>query len=563
MRPTTDSRFIFVSGGVLSGLGKGITTASLALLLKARGFTVSPIKCDMYVNVDAGTMNPTVHGEVFVTDDGIEADQDLGHYERFLGQEMSRRNYTTTGQVYEAVIRRERELGYHGKCVEVVPHIPEEIIDRILTASEGADFTLVELGGTVGEYQSILFLEATRMLSKRRPGQTVHVHVSYFPFLDSIGELKSKPTQLSIRKLNECGITPDFVVARSSKTVDGPRFNTLCQNSNLRTDEVIFSPDAQSVYQVPLILEKQEFADKILRKFGMTVIPRPHLDNWSSRIDRLLALKEPPLKIGIVSKYHNVGDYTLADSYVSVLDALRHATLNEGRKLEIIWINAEEVEEDPAKAPLVELDGMIVPQGWGSRGAGGKIEAVRYARTKKLPFLGLCYGMQMAVIEFARSLGLEDAHSIEVDPDTKNPVIHIMPDQVSITKEKRFGGTIRLGAQPCALSPGSLLHEIYGTDTISERHRHRYEINNDYRQRLEEGGLVFSGLSPDGKLVEAVELPDHPFFVGVQYHPEYKTAFEKPHPLFVAFLEAAHASRMPRQDGAAAPDPGADVGGSA
>jgi CTP synthase len=535
-----NTRYIFISGGVVSGLGKGITAASLGLLLKARGFSVSPIKCDMYVNVDAGTMNPTIHGEVFVTDDGLEADQDLGHYERYLNQDMTRSNYVTTGQIYDAIIKKERELHYEGKCVEVVPHVPEEIIARIQQAAQGAEFVLVELGGTVGEYQSEVFLEATRMMAKRLPGRTAHVHVSYFPYLDSLGELKSKPTQLSIRKLNECGILPDFVVARSARTVDTPRFSTLCQNSNMEPDQIIFSPDMRSVYEVPLKLEEQEFAQKLLRRLGVEVMPRPRLGEWEKRTATLLAPKEHELRVGIVAKYHAVGDYSLSDAYVSVVEALHHVEAAEGVRIEIDWVDAEDLcSVGEARDRLSAMHGIIIPQGWGSRGSEGKIAAIQYARENGIPYLGLCYGMQMAVIEYGRNvLGLQGANSEEVDRETPHPVVHLMPDQVEILREKRIGGSIRVGAYPCRTAEGSLLRSIYEAQIISERHRHRYEFNNKYRECYQEAGMVFCGLSPNGDLVEAVELPDHPFFVGVQYHPEYKSRFEVPHPLFVGFVNA-------------------------
>jgi len=535
-----NTRYIFVSGGVVSGLGKGITAASLGLLLKARGFTVSPIKCDMYVNLDAGTMNPTIHGEVFVTDDGLEADQDLGHYERYLNQDVSRVNYVTTGQIYYSIIQKERSLHYEGKCVEVVPHIPEEIISRIQEAGAGAEFVIAEFGGTVGEYQSEVFLEATRILSKRLPGRTAHIHVSYFPYLDSLGELKSKPTQLSIRKLNECGITPDFVVARSARAVDTPRFTTLCQNSNLEPDQIIFCPDVKSVYMVPMRLEEQQFAQKLLKRLGVEVMPRPRLNEWIERVDRMLAPTEEQLRIGIVAKYHAVGDYSLSDAYVSVVEALHHVEAAEGVKIHIDWVDAEDLTDvNAAKARLSECDGIIIPQGWGSRGAEGKIAAIQYARENKVPYFGLCYGMQMAAIEFGRNvLGLKNANSEEVDASTPQPVVHVMPEQAEIIRAKRYGGSIRVGAWPCHTEAGSHLRRLYGSELISERHRHRYEFNNEYRTRYEQAGMMFSGKSPDGRLVEALEIADHPFFVGVQYHPEYKSRLEVPHPLFLGFVNA-------------------------
>ncbi len=543
-----NTRYVFISGGVVSGLGKGITSASLGLLLRARGFTVSPIKCDMYVNLDAGTMNPTIHGEVFVTDDGLEADQDLGHYERYLNQDMSRVNYVTTGQIYYSIIQKERSLHYEGKCVEVVPHVPEEIISRITEAAQGAEFVLVELGGTVGEYQSEVFLEATRIMAKRLPGRTAHVHVSYFPYLDSLGELKSKPTQLSIRKLNECGIIPDFVVARSARAVDTPRFTTLCQNSNLEPEQIIFSPDMRSVYEVPLKLEEQQFAQKLMRRLGVEVMPRPRLEEWTARVQRLLEPTGETVRVGIVAKYHAVGDYSLSDAYVSVVEALHHVEAAEGVRVQVEWIDAEGLTSpEAARDRLSGLNGIIIPQGWGSRGAEGKILAIQYARENGVPYFGLCYGMQMAAVEFGRNvLGLAGANSEEVDSGTKYPVIHTMPDQIENIRQKRYGGSIRVGAYPCHTAEGSRLRNIYGADLISERHRHRYEFNNEYRDRYEAAGLCFSGISPDGRLVEALELPDHPFFIGVQYHPEYKSRVEAPHPLFGAFVAACRGNQPGR-----------------
>ncbi len=538
----TEGRIIFVSGGVVSGIGKGTITSSLALLIKARGFTVSPIKCDMYINVDAGTMNPTEHGEVFVTEDGIETDQDIGTYERFLNQPLRKENYTTTGQVYQTVIQRERQLKYEGRCVEVVPDIPEEIIGRILEASKGVEFTFVELGGTVGEYQTVLFLEATRILAKRLPGRTVHIHVSHFPYLKSLGELKSKPTQLSIRKLNESGIVPDFVVARSEKTVDAPRFNTLCQNSNLTPDEVIFCPDVDDIYKIPLMLEEQKFPDKVLMKLGLGVVPRPHLDNWINRLDRLKSLEAPTLRIGIIEKYRNVGEYTLSDTHISVLEAIKHAAIEADCNYEINWINSEKLNQENLETEIGKQHGIIVPQAWGARGSEGKIHAIRHARLNKIPFLGLCYGMQMAVVEFGMTIGLDSANSTEIDPKTPHPVIHIMPEQEEIIRTEQFGGTIRLGSYPCILMENSKLSKIYKKNEIKERHRHRYEFNNKYRQEFEKKGMIFSGLSPDSKLVEAIEIPDHPFFIGVQFHPEFQSSFEKPHPLFLEFLRKAKES---------------------
>ncbi len=534
------TRYIFVTGGVISGLGKGITTASIGKILQSRGFKVTAIKCDAYVNLDAGTMNPMEHGEVFVTDDGIETDQDLGHYERFLNIDLSRSNYTTTGQIYASVIQRERNLEYGGKCVEVVPHVPEELIRRITQAGEDfkADFVIVEIGGTVGEYQNILFLEAARLMSHQMPGKVIHVHVGYLPLPSSIGEMKSKPVQNSIRSLNSVGIQPDFVVCRSEKPIDDVRKAKIAMFGNIAKEDVISNPDVGSIYEIPLILEDQGMGDRILHKFGLKA-RKGKLQEWKNLIKTLKTVKKE-VKIGIVGKYFRVGDFSLEDSYVCVIEAIKHAAWSLNLKPTIAWLDSGDIEKNGAKS-LEGFDGIIVPQGWGSRGSEGKIVTIRHAREHKIPYLGLCFGMQHAVIEFARNVcGLQNANSEEVNPKTPHPVIHIMDYQKKLVAKRQYGGTIRLGAYPCELKPKSKLAKLYDNKPeISERHRHRYEFNNKYRARLEKAGMVFSGLSPDGKLVEAIELPDHPFFVGTQYHPELKSRPNHPHPLFVGFLQAA------------------------
>jgi CTP synthase len=541
----TNHKYIFVMGGVLSGLGKGIAVSSIGLLLKARGYQVTALKIDPYVNVDAGTMNPTEHGEVFVTKDGLETDQDIGNYERFLDTELTSDNYMTTGAVYLSVIQKERNLEYKGRCVEVVPHIPDEVIHRIKRAGDKskADFVLVEIGGTVGEYQNLLFLEAARMMRLQQPNNVAFVLVSYLPIPSKIGEMKTKPTQYAVRTLNSAGIQPDFLLCRAEKPMDKPRRDKLAIFCNMQPSRVMTAIDVDNIYQVPINFEKEKLADKILELFNLhSRINR--FGRWQTMV-RNMKKSTRSVRIGIIGKYFSTGNFTLADSYISVIEAIKHAAWSKHLKPELHWIDAESFENNSADtAILKKLDGIIVPQGWGSRGSEGKIVAIRYAREHGIPYLGLCYGMQMAAIEFARHVaGLKNANSLEVDPDTVHPIIHIMPDQKEYLAKKQYGGTIRLGDWPCQIEPKTLVARAYGPKNkkVYERHRHRYEFNVAYRQRLTSKGLIISGTSPDSKLVETIELPtsQHPFFVGTQFHPEYKSHPESPHPLFVAFIKAA------------------------
>jgi len=558
-RVKSKTKYIFVSGGVISGLGKGITAASIGMLLKSRGIRVTNVKIDMYLNVDAGTIRPQEHGEVFVTDDGIETDQDIGHYERFLNESLKRENYMTTGQVYKTVIDRERAFGYNGEDVEAIPHVTDEIIGRIVRAGEvnQAQIVVVELGGTVGEYQNGLFFEANRIMKLREPENVLHVHVSYLPVIRSVGELKSKPTQQSVHVLNSMGIQPDFLVARSEQEIDARRRERLALLCNMHDGDIIANPDLTNIYQVPLFLDEQGLTDKVLKKLAMKPGKRD-LGDWGAFVRKLERGKKQ-VKIAMVGKYFATGSYVLKDSYICVIEALNHAAAKCGVKLIMDWFNSDEVG-DMSKA-LEGFDGVIVPQGWGSRGVEGKIAAVKFAREKKVPYLGLCFGMQMAVIEYARNMcGMKGANSTEVDAKTKFPVIHIMPDQKKYLDAHQYGGTIRLGAWPCVLKEGAIIFNSYKNskseylnskqipnskskiqNLVYERHRHRYEVNNKYREVLEKKGLVVSGVSPDGKLVEAIELPQktHPFFVGTQFHPEYKSRPLSPHPIFVSFIEAA------------------------
>ena len=545
-------KFIFISGGVVSGLGKGITAASIGLILKSKGLRVTNVKIDMYLNIDAGTIRPQEHGEVFVCDDGIETDQDLGNYERFLNESLKRDNYMTTGQVYRAVIDRERAFGYGGEDVEAIPHITDEITERIIKAGKvnKADVVIVELGGTVGEYQNGLFFEANRILKLQRPKDVIHVHVSYLPIIKSLGELKSKPAQQSTHLLNSMGIQPDFLVARSERGIDERRRERLALFCNLRSEDIISNPDLDSIYKLPILFEEQKFGDKIFKKLGLKKRESNGLKEWNEFLRKIEAPRKE-VKIAIVGKYFATGDYQLSDSYLCVIEALKHAGAKVGLKPVLSWIGTEEIEEKGAKGVLKGFDAILVPQGWGSRGVEAKLETVKYARENKIPYLGLCFGMQMAVIEFARDKAkLKGANSAEVDSKTKYPVVHIMPEQKKYLELHQYGGTIRLGSWPCKVEKGTLLEKAYkkyGSEPneivdqiVNERHRHRYEFNAEYRELLKKNGLIISGTSPDGKLVEAIELSqkDHPFFVATQFHPEYKSRPLSPHPIFVAYLEA-------------------------
>jgi len=536
------TKYIFVVGGVMSGVGKGITTSSIAMILQSKGFNVSAIKIDPYINVDAGTMNPVEHGEVFVTDDGDETDQDVGNYERFLNKNIYRENYMTTGRVYLSVIQKERNLEYGGKCVEVVPHIPMEVIERIQRAVDktGAEIMVVEIGGTVGEYQNLLFLEAARMMKLYNPENVLFVMVSFLPIPSKLGEMKTKPTQYAIHSLNAAGIQPNFIVARAEVPVDEPRRAKIAINCGIAPEDVISAPDIDSIYDVPLNFEKDNLGDRILEKFGLKK-KKDDLRAWTEMVAKRKNAKKE-VEIGIVGKYFTSGEFCLADSYISVIEALKHAATFNDCKAKLTWINTDDMEKN-GTASLKKYDGIIVPQGWGSRGAEGKIATIEYCRKNKKPYFGLCYGMQMAVIEFARNvLNFKDANSAEVNPQTKHPVIHIMPGQAELIAQKQYGGTIRLGGWPCKIKPGTHLYQAYQVDKkkddiVIERHRHRYEYNNEYRELMEKKGLRVAGTSPDGMIVEAVEITDHPFFIGTQFHPEYISRPLAPHPLFVEFIK--------------------------
>ncbi|MBI4359976.1 MAG: CTP synthase [Candidatus Jacksonbacteria bacterium] len=538
------TKYIFVTGGVISTLGKGITTASIAALLEAKGYRVTCVKCDPYVNIDAGTMNPTEHGEVFVTHDGVETDQDVGNYERFLHRSLSRVNYLTTGQVYRSVIERERNLEYGGRCVEVVPHVPEEVIRRLKEAAkrDEADIVIAEIGGTVGEYQNVLFLEADRLLKHASPKAVINIHVSYLPIPKSVGEMKSKPVQYSIRTLQAAGIQPEFVIARAERPLDDKRKEKIAVFGDIPYENIISNPDVSSIYEIPELFARERLAEKIVKVLGMggaALAPRFSFERWEKLAARVKSV-HIPIRVGIVGKYFDTGEFILEDSYISVIEAIKHAAWRLNRKPEIQWLDSQEFESSPqALAKLNDFHAIIVPGGFGSRGVEGKIKAIEYARKRKIPYLGLCYGMQLAVIEFARHVLLKPrAHTKEIDPKTPDPVIHILPEQKKLMAHKQYGASMRLGSYECALAKGSLSRRLYKKPLIRERHRHRYELNNEYRDEFEKRGMSVVGVNREGNLAEIVELHDHPFFIGVQFHPEFQSRPLEPHPLFVGLIKA-------------------------
>jgi CTP synthase len=533
--------YIIVTGGVISGLGKGITTASIGKILKNHGYKVTAIKIDPYINYDAGTLRPTEHGEVWVTEDGGEIDQDLGHYERFLDINIPKCNNITTGQVYSAVIEKERNGKYLGKTVQPIPHVTDEIKRRIRAPAEETkfDFVLVEIGGTVGDYENVLFLEAVRQM-KHEGEKVIYVHVTYVPVLKSVGEAKTKPTQHSVKLLREIGIQADFIITRSEKPLDDVRKEKIALFCNVSPEDVISDSNIDNVYGVPLLFEEQELCKKILKKLGLR---KEEIDfnAWKNYIAKIRKL-DNKVKIGIVGKYFDIGAFKLSDSYISVIEAVKHAAWNNNVRPEIEWIDSKIFEKQPQKiVNLKKVDGIIVPGGFGLSGVEGKIATIKYARENKIPYLGLCLGMQLAVVEYARNVcGMKGANTTEVEKTTPYPVIDFIPDQVKIVTESRYGATMRLGAYPAILTEGSLIRKLYSDQNkIYERHRHRYEVNPQYIETLEKKGLVFSGHSPDGILMEFMELPDHPYFIGTQAHPEFKSRPMKPAPLFDGLLKAA------------------------
>ena len=531
------TKWIVITGGVISTLGKGIITSSIGMLLKNRGYKVSCVKIDPYINIDAGTMRPTEHGEVYITHDGGETDQDLGNYERFIGIKLSKNDNITTGQVYREVIRKERNLEYEGKCVEVIPHIPQEIQRRLNESAKktNADIVLIEIGGTIGDYQNVLFLEALRTMKlKKEP--ILFMHVAYLPIPSTAGEMKSKPAQHSLRALNANGLQADFVVCRSSKPIDQIRKEKISLFGNVPIENVISCEDVETIYEVPLLFKKQELDLKIIKEFKEKPKPlRKEYDEWVETIKNIKNQKET-IKIGIVGKYFETGNFSLEDSYISVIEAIKHASYKNNVKPEIKWISSITYKEKE----VTNYDAIIVPGGFGATGIDGKINAIKDARENKIPFLGLCYGMQLAVIEHARNvLKWTDANTTEINPKTKYPVIDILPEQKINIKQKNYGATMRLGEYPAELKENTIIKKLYNKKIAIERHRHRYEVNPELKQKLETKGLLFSGLSPNRELVEYLERIDHPFFIGTQAHPEFTSKFTEPNPLFDGLIKAA------------------------
>ncbi|MCR4274924.1 MAG: CTP synthase [Candidatus Campbellbacteria bacterium] len=541
-------KYIFVIGGVMSGIGKGITTASIGKILQGKGYRVNLMKVDPYLNVDAGTMNPTEHGETFVLNSGLETDQDMGNYERFLGVDAVTEDYVTSGMVYYNVLTRERALGYGGKCVEAMPDIVNEITDKITHAKRHgrSDVTVVEIGGTIGDYQNTLFIEAARVMKIEHPNDVVFVLVSYVPMPKSIGEMKTRPTRIAAQALNSYGVQADFIIARSDVVMDTKRREKLAAGCMIPPAHVISAPDVKSIYDVPLNFDKDHIGNLLLKHLGLSH-KKNDLRDWQTFVHKKNRAKKE-ISIAIVGKYFDTGDFTLADSYISVIEAIKISAWTLGYTPKLTWLNAKHFEQDVSLLRKVgSFDGVIVPGGFGSSGVEGKIAVIKYVREHHIPFFGLCYGMQLAVVESARHiLKWNDAHTTEIAKNTTHPVIDILPEQKELLKAGHYGATMRLGAYQANLQKGSIAARAYTTLKISERHRHRYEVNLDYISELERAGLVFSGRSPDGKLMEIVELPKsvHPFFLGTQFHPEFKARPTSPHPLFSAFIIAATKRRL-------------------
>lgn len=537
-------KYIFVVGGVMSGVGKGIASSSIGKILQSKGFKINPVKVDPYLNVDAGNMNPTEHGEVFVLDSGLETDQDMGNYERFLEMDLSSDDYMTSGMVYKHVIEKERNLGYKGKCVEAIPHITEEIIHRWKKSSEHhqSDISLIEIGGTIGDYQNILFIEAARTLKIKHPDDVMFIMVSYLPVPGTLGEMKTRPTQNAVRQLNSYGVQPDVVIARGEYALDLKRKEKIAFSCALRPENVISAPDIKSIYDVPLNFEKDKISTIILKALHMrTKAHNGELVEWKKFVDKKEKAKKL-LNIAVIGKYFDTGDFVLSDAYVSVIEAVKFSSYWKGADTKLTWINSKDYENGKRNVgELKSFDGVIVPGGFGESGIEGIMLAIKYVRENKIPYLGLCYGMQLAVVEYCRSvLGWTDAHTREVSSKGVHIVIDIMPDQKKNLESGSYGGTMRLGSYKAVLKDGTLVKNAYGEKEVFERHRHRYEVNPEFIEQMEKAGLVFSGTSPDGMLMEFAELPKsiHPFFVGTQAHPEFKARPLHPHPLFTAFVSS-------------------------
>ena len=532
-------KYIVVIGGVISGVGKGVATASIGRIMKEYGFSVTAIKIDPYINCDAGTLRPTEHGEVWVTDDGGEIDQDLGTYERFLGQSISKTNNITTGQIYKSLIDKERKGDFLGQTVQFIPHIPNEIKRRIKDASKDFDIALIEIGGTVGDYENIPFLFAMKSLERELGKENmIYILVTYLPIPSHIEEMKTKPTQLAIKLLGENGIQPDFILCRGKRALDKVRKEKIEMYANIKSENVISMPDAKgegtanTVYIVPLDLEKEKIGEKILKSLNLEKKKEPDWTRWEDAVEKIIHPSKT-VNVAIVGKYVDIGDYRLEDSYISINEALKHAGAKNDARINIEWVSSQDIEK--GNVDLGKFNGIVVPGGFGSSGVEGKIKAIKYARENNIPFLGLCFGLQLAVVEFARHVCSLDANSSEIDYNVKDKVIDILPEQKNVNEK---GGTMRLGAYKAVLKEGSKVREIYGESEVWERHRHRYEVNPEYHKILEEKGLVFSGISEDGRLVEFVELPKHKFFIATQAHPEFKSNLLKPAPLFDGFVRA-------------------------
>ena len=539
-------KYIFVLGGVMSGVGKGVVASSIGLLLQQKGYPVNLVKVDPYLNVDAGTMNPTEHGEVFVLRSGLETDQDMGNYERFLNRDLTNEDYMTSGMVYQSVINRERALGYHGKFVEAIPHVRDEIIARMEAAASynGSRVSVIEIGGTIGDFQNALFIEAARVLKMKHPEDVLFVMVSYLPVPGTIGEMKTKPTQTAVRDLNSYGVQPDFLIARSTHSLDEKRKEKLAIWCNIRKEHVISAPDIDSIYEAPLNFEKDNLGDAILDVLHLSEKRKASLAVWKKFVESATNKKALEVNIAIVGKYFDTGDFMLADAYLSVIEAIKFSAAKLNRRAKITWVNSKNLEHDGKKAitELAKYQGIIVPGGFGESGIEGKIKAIQFAREHKIPYFGLCYGMQLMVIEYARNvLKLKNAHTTEIQKNSEDPVVDVMLEQKKHLADNKYGGTMRLGSYPCYLKKNTLARAAYKKELVEERHRHRYEINPAYVKRLEEAGLVFSGTSPDGVLMEIAELPRavHAFMLGTQFHPEFQARPLAPHPLFTEFLRAA------------------------
>ncbi|MBI3573980.1 CTP synthase [Candidatus Kaiserbacteria bacterium] len=542
--PSKKHKYIFVIGGVMSGVGKGIATSSIGLILQSKGYKVNAVKIDPYLNVDAGTMNPTEHGEVFVLRSGLETDQDMGNYERFLNVSLKPEDYMTSGMVYQSVLEKERNLGYKGKCVEAIPHVRDEIIHRIHLATDqnGSDISVIEVGGTVGDFQNALFIDAARVMKLEHPDDVIFVLVSYLPIPGNLGEMKTRPTQNAVHQLNSYGVQANIIIARSSVPLDQRRKEKIAISCNVTPDHIISAPDVDSIYDVPLNFEREKIGDMLVKTLHLRRKISSGLKDWEGFVKKIKNAKKE-VKIAIVGKYFDTGDFVLSDAYLSVIEAIKYSAAEVGAHATITWVNAKDFEKNPKSVSMLDVyDGVIVPGGFGETGIEGKIKAIQYAREHRIPYFGLCYGMQLMLIEYARNvLKLGGSHTTEIDADATHPVIDVMPDQKDLIARKDYGATMRLGVYTAELKKDTIARDAYGVSQVEERHRHRYEVNPEYVSRFEEGGVVFSGVSPSGILMEIAELPKnvHPFMLGTQFHPELQARPLAPHPLFTAFLKAA------------------------